>query len=318
MLVMGSSGLVNWWPRRGQWRAGFAVARAQRLSVAARAARRRRDLGSRGVSDRQLRGVYLAFPESVRGRGRPGLAGARFARRRHAVRVEPVAGATPARHRRRRRAGARQVSRTRAAPGLPADQARSAVSRRADPGRRRPAVAADHGIRRSLVAARRRGVRPAPVQPRRDVLAWQHALHAGQGLGPVWKLLVFLSGFLPLLFAVTGLAMWLLKRRRRQAPGRPAYPRSSVYGAEGRRMRIVCIRSLLGRRCRGAFRPPPRRRQLAPAAGIVRGRLAARSVRLEHVLVGRQRREDGDRRAGDRLGRYLDRRARQSDRTGCC
>ena len=29
-------------------------------------------------------------------------------------------------------------------------------------------------------------------------LAWQRAMHAGAGLGPVWKALVFLVGLLPL------------------------------------------------------------------------------------------------------------------------
>ena len=48
------------------------------------------------------------------------------------------------------------------------------------------------------------------------ILAWQHAVHAGQALGWVWKVLVFLSGLLPLLFALTGATIWWLKRRGRQ------------------------------------------------------------------------------------------------------
>jgi uncharacterized iron-regulated membrane protein len=59
-------------------------------------------------------------------------------------------------------------------------------------------------------------------------LAWQHGLHEGRGLGPVWKFLVFLSGFLPLIFAVTGLRIWWLKRRAR---GRPAV-RGYALGSE--------------------------------------------------------------------------------------
>jgi len=47
-------------------------------------------------------------------------------------------------------------------------------------------------------------------------LAWQRALHVGSGLGWGWRILVFLSGFLPLLFAITGFAMWLTKRRLRR------------------------------------------------------------------------------------------------------
>ena len=72
------------------------------------------------------------------------------------------------------------------------------------------------------------------------MLAWQHALHAGQGLGWVWKILVFLSGLLPLLFAVTGVAMWRLKRRR-ELPAEPGRLVRDRVGAaqEGRRMKTV-------------------------------------------------------------------------------
>jgi len=44
-------------------------------------------------------------------------------------------------------------------------------------------------------------------------MAWQRPLHDGQGLGPVWKFLVFVSGLLPPLFVVTGISMWWIKRR---------------------------------------------------------------------------------------------------------
>jgi uncharacterized iron-regulated membrane protein len=50
-------------------------------------------------------------------------------------------------------------------------------------------------------------------------LAWQHALHAGEGLGVLWQGLVFVSGFLPVLFVITGLSMWWMKRRNRRAAG---------------------------------------------------------------------------------------------------
>ena len=46
-------------------------------------------------------------------------------------------------------------------------------------------------------------------------VAWQRPLHEGRGLGPVWRGVVFVSGFLPLLFSITGVSMWLLKRRAR-------------------------------------------------------------------------------------------------------
>lgn len=44
-----------------------------------------------------------------------------------------------------------------------------------------------------------------------------HGIHEGNGFGRVWCLLVFFSGLLPALFAVSGVWMWLLKRRGREA-----------------------------------------------------------------------------------------------------
>jgi uncharacterized iron-regulated membrane protein len=44
-------------------------------------------------------------------------------------------------------------------------------------------------------------------------------LHYGQGLGDVWRALVLLSGLLPLLFGITGVTMWWLKRaQKRELP----------------------------------------------------------------------------------------------------
>jgi uncharacterized iron-regulated membrane protein len=40
----------------------------------------------------------------------------------------------------------------------------------------------------------------------------QHALHYGIGLGWVWKVLVFISGILPLALAITGLMIWVKRR----------------------------------------------------------------------------------------------------------
>lgn len=47
------------------------------------------------------------------------------------------------------------------------------------------------------------------------VVLWQRWLHSGLGLGIVWRVLVFISGFLPLFFAITGTWMWILKRKQR-------------------------------------------------------------------------------------------------------
>jgi uncharacterized iron-regulated membrane protein len=48
-----------------------------------------------------------------------------------------------------------------------------------------------------------------------NVQAWMRALHDGTGVGLWYKILVFLSGFAPPLFVITGLLMWLQKRKNK-------------------------------------------------------------------------------------------------------
>jgi uncharacterized iron-regulated membrane protein len=56
---------------------------------------------------------------------------------------------------------------------------------------------------------------PAQLALADRLLTWFRPTHEGQGLGPVWHAVVFAVGFLPLFFAVTGVWMWLAKRRMR-------------------------------------------------------------------------------------------------------
>jgi uncharacterized iron-regulated membrane protein len=48
-----------------------------------------------------------------------------------------------------------------------------------------------------------------------SVMTWQRPLHTGRGTNTVYRALIFMVGLLPLLFAVTGIAMWWTKRRAR-------------------------------------------------------------------------------------------------------
>jgi uncharacterized iron-regulated membrane protein len=57
---------------------------------------------------------------------------------------------------------------------------------------------------------------PAPLAGDRAAL-WIRRIHDGGRGGPVWQSLVFLTGILPALFAVTGIMMWLRGRRARNA-----------------------------------------------------------------------------------------------------
>lgn len=215
MLALGVTGLVLWWPRAGRWKAAFLVKRG------ARGVRLHRELhGAAGIWTLAVfivvtfSGVYLVFPQTLNA-----AIGAVSPVRdlRAPVRVEPVRGGTPA--------DADQVAElARAAvpgarirmiglPGRP-DQAYRVTLVRPGHAEGAPAIAAFVDPWTARVVEVRD---PAAYSAGETVAAWQRPLHAGQGLGWVWKILVFLSGILPPLFAVTGTALWLLKRRNRKA-----------------------------------------------------------------------------------------------------
>ncbi len=58
---------------------------------------------------------------------------------------------------------------------------------------------------------------PRTLSTGESIIAWQRALHYGVGLGGTYKFLVFVSGVIIPIFAVTGFLMWWLKRRNRRA-----------------------------------------------------------------------------------------------------
>ncbi|MBP2314334.1 PepSY-associated TM helix domain-containing protein [Azospirillum soli] len=215
MLALGITGLVLWWPRAGRWAAAFMVKRG------ARGVRLHRELhGAVGVWSLAVyvvvtfSGVYLAFPQTLNA-----AIGSAFPARdlRAGVKVEAVRGATPA--------DVGQVV-TLARAAVPDGQFRSVMlPPRPDQAYRVNFAPPGHEHGAPMVTA---FVDPWTARvveirdPRRysvgeTIIGWQRALHAGAGLGWTWKILVFLSGILPPLFAVTGTAMWLLKRRNRRA-----------------------------------------------------------------------------------------------------
>ncbi len=75
-----------------------------------------------------------------------------------------------------------------------------------------------------------RRFRPSPDRSR---LAGP-ALHFGQGLGWVWRILVCVSGLLPAIFAFTGVAMWLITRGARWRTV-PPLARINLLGQADRR-----------------------------------------------------------------------------------
>lgn len=56
---------------------------------------------------------------------------------------------------------------------------------------------------------------PAPRRPNGPG-SWVRPVHEGEGAGPIWRWLVFLTGFLPLLLAFTGVFLWARNELRRR------------------------------------------------------------------------------------------------------
>jgi uncharacterized iron-regulated membrane protein len=205
MLLLGVTGLVLWWPKRGQWKYAFFVRRT------AQGLRFHRELHaatgiwvflvSMAVS---FSGVAIAFPNTM-----ILLTGGTAARPSYNLRegpaIEPVDGVSaigPA-----QALVLAQQALPHATPtsiSLPARRDRTIVVNMLAYG----AVAAGVYVdpwRAEVVTVR---------DPSQSFLAWQRPLHQGTGLGPVWRALVFLSGLVPTLFVVTGILMWLKKRKR--------------------------------------------------------------------------------------------------------
>jgi hypothetical protein len=212
MTLMGISGLVLWLPKKGQWRRAFLVRR-----------------GARGLplnlDLHHAAGIWTAWRLSHHERQRHLFVFPQ--NHRDAVHVvlpsglgsgEPMAGFTPYAGSARCRYGGRF-----GCHGC----ARCARRCRADARAGRKAhrrVSGDDAVR---------GRHPAPdtghVQsghrsvsyvddPRyhgmaEKVVNLQNALHYGAALGMFWKVMVFVSGFLPLFFAITGFNIWWARRR---------------------------------------------------------------------------------------------------------
>jgi uncharacterized iron-regulated membrane protein len=214
MLLMAVSGLINWWPRRTAWRNAFIVARKSR------GAHLLRELhGIAGIWGLTVfvivsfGGVYLAFPETVRSVIDSVLPARDLRAVAAAVKVQPVKGAEPLDV-----YGAVGLAMTGVKDArlafifLPvkSDQPyRVALLRPGQERRVTPVTVIVDPWSRQLVEA----LGPVQFSAGETILAAQHALHSGHGFGLVWKVLVFLSGLLPTLFAVSGVAMWWLKRR---------------------------------------------------------------------------------------------------------
>jgi|GEM_PF-297113 len=218
MLVLGCSGLYLWWPRPGQWKAAFLVRRK------AKGLRLNRELhGAVGIWSLVIfmlvnfTGVYLAFPQQISAAVNTVWPGRDMRAAMFQARVEPMRGTAPMDV-----DEAVELARTR----VPGTRFLNAfLSVRPDQALRvgliRPGHEEGAPIITVIIDPYRKSVvdvfDPQAMSTGEKIIAWQRALHYGIGLGGVYKFLVFVSGVIIPIFAVTGFLMWWIKRRNRRA-----------------------------------------------------------------------------------------------------
>ena len=218
MLVLGCSGLVLWWPKPVQWKAAFTVRRG------ARGLRLHRELhGAIGIWSLlvfllvNFTGVYLAFPQQISGAVNAIWPGRDMRAAMFQARVEPLRGATPI---------TLDAALDLAQARLPEARFLNAFLP-AGPGQAlrigmiRPAHEDGAPVITVVIDPWRHTVvdvfDPEGFSTGEAIIAWQRGLHYGIGLGRIYKFLVFISGVIIPVFAVTGFLMWWIKRRNRRA-----------------------------------------------------------------------------------------------------
>lgn len=226
MCVLAVTGIIMQFPSRRRWRQAMTIQRG------ARGYRLLRELhGAIGfwfwlvLLVVSFSGVWLSFPQTFNNLSavwgvrdlRPGVA---------APRVAPAEGAT-----RLDIDGAVALART-ARPDLTLRTI--GIPQRADQAYRLtfgeahalPVIIFVDPWRRTI--ADRRDPRGYSFAER--VVASMHAIHDGSGFGRGWRVLVFISGLLPALFATSGVAMWLAKWRLDRAARRTGLTPLGVPG----------------------------------------------------------------------------------------
>jgi len=211
LLLVSVLGLPLWWPR-GRWQDGFSVPRGARGLLL-----HRRLHGAAGIwlwvmlIATSTTGIVQGFPQTARAAlGLPAGGPPRLGR--------PAPGTTVPRPdldgalRLAAQAAPGTVLRMAILPSGPSDPIRVFLGRPGTEGVSTSiTLTVDAEASRVLSLAT-----PASASAGETALRWAHDLHFGQGFGPVWRALTVATGPALLLFAVTGTAIWLGRRRNRR------------------------------------------------------------------------------------------------------
>jgi uncharacterized iron-regulated membrane protein len=214
MLMLGITGLVLWWPRNRAWRQAFTIKRG------AKGFRLHRDIhGAVGIwgflvfITVSFTGVYLAFPQTMEA-GIGSIFAARDLRAPPKIKTERAGDAVPM-----------SVDDAVALAQQKVEGSMLAAFMLGKPGQpyRIALVMPGYGEGAPMISVFVDPWARAVIEVRdpkdysigETIISWQHTLHAGQGLGWVWQILVFITGLMPLLFFYTGISMLLAKRRAR-------------------------------------------------------------------------------------------------------
>lgn len=215
MTGLGLSGIIMWWPKRGQWKRAFKIKLDGGLLRAVYDLHRFFGICTLVVFLIVcVSGVYIVFPQTINTIGGANAL-VRDARMQAPMPVTPVEGETAldadAVVDLARGSVENGILRTVAIPLGPRQPYRVGFSKPSDVISAPVVTVTVDPWAKQVMEVRD----PDAYSANSKFLAWQRPLHSGSGVGIVWWLLVFISGLLPPLFAFTGVTMWWLRRRAR-------------------------------------------------------------------------------------------------------
>ena len=226
MLIMSLTGIWLWWPRNGAFLPGLRWGRAPYTTSQPASSPWFLDLDSAGggVVDRRLSRLpaECALGDGIGRADESADAAAQFRRRRFATRgLRRTARCRP---RRRSQAGARPAVIFLPTAGGSSGQRGRARGEATNPGEgagpfwRVQLTTPGNDLITLTVNDRTGAVARMPDPLAGDRAAqWIRRIHEGSRGGPVWQVIVFLTGVFPAIFAVTGIVMWWRGRRSRKA-----------------------------------------------------------------------------------------------------